>query len=149
MKYHLYPAGNEDAGWINKLTRETMKPYVDLSWTTESEQEAYYKLNEFDEESTMVIVVDGEKVGRLTCITENKSIDLAELHLIPSFQGKGLGSIIIKDVIDDAALKALTVKLKCLRTNPARNLYRKLGFVQVDEDDKRLYFEYPAEKVVS
>ena len=53
-----------------------MKPYVDLSWTTESEQEAYYKLNEFDEESTMVIVVDGEKVGRLTCITENKSIDL-------------------------------------------------------------------------
>ncbi len=144
MNYKLIEASPGDADWVNELTLKAMKPYVEESWQTEKERQHYFSLNSFDPDHTKIITVEGVRAGRLTVYTENNVINLAELHISPEFHGRGIGTGIIKDTVADAFSKSLPVELKCLKTNPVKNLYKRLGFKLVKEDSKRLYFRIEA-----
>ena len=145
MNYTLTDAVPEDEDWVNALTRNTMRPYVEESWMQDKDREYYYKLNSFDRENTGIIRVDNRRAGRLTVLRDADKLDLADLHLLPAFHGSGLGTEIITDVISQAFSEGLAVELKCLKTNPVQNLYIRLGFKLVEEDEKRLYYRIEPE----
>ena len=65
-----------------------------------------------------------------------------ELVLLPGFQGKGIGTKILSEVIDRAASRNVPVKIRALRENRALNLYRKLGFQDVGSDDTHIELEF-------
>ena len=141
MNYILVKATPQDEDWVNNLTRATMKPYVESSWTDLKDQEYYYHLNRFDLAHTSIIFVKEKKAGRLTISQDDTVLTLEDLHLLPEFHGRGLGTKIIKDVIEQAFASGLAVELKCLKTNPVSNLYNRLGFKLIKADEKRLYYK--------
>jgi len=146
MEYHLIDAKPSDAQWVNELTINTMRPWVEASWKEESYRQHYYDLNSFDLETTKIIIVGTKRAGRISCEKNEKNLTLADLHLIPDFHGSGLGTKIIKDTINEAFSKGLGVELKCLRTNPVQGLYLRLGFKLIDQDEKRLYYRLECNK---
>jgi len=140
MKYKLIDAVPEDSDWVNNLTVETMSSYVEASWKAEAHRQIYYKLNRFDLESTKIIEIRNGRAGRISCIADNNTMTIADIHLESTYHGSGLGTQIIKDTINKAFKNGLAVELKCLRTNPVQNLYIRLGFKRIKEDEKRLYY---------
>lgn len=140
MEYKLIDAVPEDAAWVDSLTEKTMETYIRAAWKTEEEYQHYLCLNRFVLEATQIIIVDGKKAGRLSCRREDGSFHLDELHIEENFQGLGLGSRILGDMIELARSEGLPLELKCLRTNPVHNLYIRLGFSLIKEDEKRLYY---------
>ena len=48
--------------------------------------------------------------------------------IVPSAQGRGLGTALVRLVLDEAAGRGLPVRLSVLANNPARGLYERLGF---------------------
>jgi len=58
------------------------------------------------------------------------AFELAELHVLPEHQGKGLGRRILDDVISRATGRTVVLSTHD-RESPARMLYRSVGFVDL------------------
>lgn len=56
-----------------------------------------------------------------------------QVQLIPRWQGQGLGTLLLRRIVDEARNARTTLRLNVLKANPARRLYEQLGFVVVKE----------------
>ena len=77
----------------------------------------------------LVIVHEGEDVGRLYLDEESARFNLIDIALLPAGRGRGLGSAILEDVLEQAAAAGKPVMIHVEKHNPARRLYDRLGFV--------------------
>ena len=139
MRISIRPAVATDEEFVNALTRTVMRPYVEATWQSDTEREDYYRLNRFQQNGTAIIQVDGIDTGRITITREAGRIVLDEIHLLPEYQGRGIGQILIGQVLSEADGLGIPMELKVLKKNPAQGLYQRLGFVVVREADERLY----------
>jgi ribosomal protein S18 acetylase RimI-like enzyme len=81
------------------------------------------------------VVLDGERpVGVLVLIAEPDARVLADIALLPAYQGAGIGGALIQAELDAAARAGQRVTLHVLATNPAARLYARLGFRVTDDD---------------
>lgn len=86
-----------------------------------------------------LILLNDESVGRLIVVRSKSDILLADIALLPEYRNRGIGSKLIRELLDEAAGKGLPVVLQVLKTNPAVNLYERLGFVKTGESE--LHFQ--------
>ncbi len=92
---------------------------------------------------TSVIVVDGRRVGRLRVVRDGATIELAGIQLLPASQSRGIGSRVISDLLDEATATQQPLVLSVERDNPrARNLYRRLGFVETGLTDNEITMQH-------
>jgi len=70
-------------------------------------------------------------------------INITEIHINSNFQGKGIGSKIINQIVCEAKDKNKKVTLGCFKqNNGAVKLYLKLGFKITEETGTHFVFEY-------
>ena len=66
------------------------------------------------------------------------------MFLLPAEQRQGLGSVLVREVIARGVALGLPVRLRVFKTNPAHELYRRLGFAVVGETETHLLMERAA-----
>lgn len=57
------------------------------------------------------------------------------LALLPEYRGEGVGTALLKRLLEEAAARYTAVSLSVSKGNPARKLYERLGFAVIREDD--------------
>lgn len=139
LTYTLRDATADDANFVNALTRNVMAVYVNQTWALEEEREAYFQKNIFNLETTKIIQIDGQDIGRWSIEWSSDFVLIDNVHLLPEYQGRGIGRRLIEEIVMLAETKGLFAKLMVLRVNPARHLYEFLGFKVHREDGERLY----------
>ena len=85
----------------------------------------------------LVIAHDGEDIGRLYIErwpSQHRVIDIA---FLPAHRGRGFGSALLADLLDEASAAGKDVSIHVEKFNPAMRLYRRLGFTI--EEDKGVY----------
>lgn len=78
-----------------------------------------------------VLVVEGAVAGYCHITDHPDRTDVEELVIAPPYQGRGLGSAVLRDVMVAAAARDVPVHLQTHRENRAARLYRRHGFVEV------------------
>ncbi|MEO6567772.1 MAG: N-acetyltransferase, partial [Opitutaceae bacterium] len=136
MQFTFRAASESDYAWLWQLKRLTMRTYVEAMWGgwDDAAQEDFFRRN-FLPATIRVIVVDGQDVGLLHVERETEALFLANLQILPEFQNRGLGSAVVRRVIEEAHAMGLgVVRLQVLKSNqPARRLYERLGFELTQE----------------
>ena len=93
----------------------------------------FYK-KEFIIDNCFIIKYNNINIGWLKIIETEEIIDINQILILPEYQGKGIGSIIINNIIKDGKDKSKTICLQVLKCNEnAKRLYIKLGFKKYDE----------------
>ncbi|MFD2673527.1 GNAT family N-acetyltransferase [Marinicrinis sediminis] len=82
-----------------------------------------------------IVMVDEERAGRLYLAREEQRWVLVDLSLLPAYRGLGVGTQLLKNIQDEAALAGREVELQVRRENPARRLYERTGFTYTGEDE--------------
>ena len=99
-------------------------------------QHAHYQT--YYPDADWLVVMHGEaEIGRLYIErwpTQHRIIDIA---FLPVHRGKGFGTALLSDVIDEAMAIGRAVSIHVEKNNPARRLYLRLGFDVVE--DKGVY----------
>jgi ribosomal protein S18 acetylase RimI-like enzyme len=67
-------------------------------------------------------------IGRLILNKVPGDIRIVDISLLTVSRGKGLGSTILKTILEQADALAASVSLSVRMDNPARRLYQRLGF---------------------
>jgi GNAT superfamily N-acetyltransferase len=77
---------------------------------------------------TSVIECDGQPVGNLILACMPAAIRVVDVNILPAWQGKGIGSRILAEVLSSADEEGRPTLLQVFATNRARRLYARLGF---------------------
>ena len=118
----------EDFEFLWQVHNLALKDYVTKTWGWDEErQRALFRQN-FETERAKIIVFEGRDAGFLDVSEKENETVLISIRLLPAFQNKGIGTKIIREVLDEARRKNKTVRLRVLKINPAISLYNRLGF---------------------
>jgi len=79
-----------------------------------------------------IIEKDGQAIGRLWVDEWRDQIRLVDVALMPELRGSGIGTMLIREVLDRGARAGKPVTIHVEGFNPALRLYQRLGFQHVD-----------------
>ena len=129
MNISLRQAKPEDLDWLDKFYERMMRPYVEL---THDWDEKRFRKN-YNTKTISVIQLDGEDIGMLKIEKRKDHLYLGDIQLKEAFQRRGIGTLLIRDVMEKAKADGLPLRLRVLRENPVMELYHRLGFVEIKE----------------
>lgn len=90
-----------------------------------------------------VIEEDGCPIGRLRVVRNGISITLAGIQLLPAYQNKGIGSILIEQLKREADRNHIPLLISVEKDNPrAQRFYLRHGCRMVDENKDEYELEY-------
>ena len=139
----LRPAAESDFETVFAITMAAMRAYVEATWGVWDAAEHRSRIRDsFDPATHRLVYVDGQLAGLLAVTEHPEHVQLVKVFLLPQFQGRGLGTRLVRQVMAQAAARGRPVRLRVLRVNPAQRLYLRLGFVITDESPERLYMEW-------
>jgi ribosomal protein S18 acetylase RimI-like enzyme len=133
--YQLRPAERADADFLWQLRQAAMRETVEKNWGKwdDTEQRQFFDRG-FVPRQTAVILVDGRPVGRLDVNRSRMEFFLGIIELLPEVQGRGLGSAVIRDLLEEARAEQVPVRLQLIKSNTAAlRLYERLGFKRSGE----------------
>ena len=82
----------------------------------------------------LVIVRESDSVGRLYVEEWPSQIRLIDIAVLPDFRRLGIGSAILSDLREWASEKSKPLTIHVEKSNPARSLYDRMGFVFLQEN---------------
>lgn len=96
-------------------------------------QQRHYQADYPDAEHS-IILVDGRPAGRLYVDRRPNEIRIMDITLLPAWRGTGVGSGVIRDLMDEAgeARKRLTIYVE--NFNPSQRLFERMGFSLIERD---------------
>lgn len=140
---HLRPATPDDCEFACTTTRDTMREYTLATWGKWSEEDVRQRSSENIANGTMCIIeLDGKPIGIQVVEREPDCIRLAQIFILPAYQGRGIGSKLIGQLLAEARSAGVPLRLRVLRVNPAFNLYLRMGFKVVEETPERYFMEH-------
>jgi ribosomal protein S18 acetylase RimI-like enzyme len=134
--WRLRPTTEDDRGFLFALHRETLREYVDAVWGWDEDDQRRRFDEGFDPGQMQIIVEDAADIGYVRVLHRPDELFLAAIELAPTWQNRGIGSAIVRSLLDDARCEGKPLGLGVLRSNPrALRLYERLGLVVVEEAD--------------
>ncbi len=136
-----------DLPFLQSVYRSTREHELSLVLWTEQEktrfieqqfgaQHAYYQ-EHFKDASFDLVLIHGERAGRLYLDERVDEIRIVDIALLPEFRGAGWGSKILSEIQRIAKIKGKSVGIHVEKNNPAMTLYLRLGFE--NREDKGVY----------
>jgi len=126
IEYLLRPAAMRDYGFIYRLRRDSLQCYLDEIEMPASERGPF--LARFDVTRHRLIILGDVPVGAVSVLEHEDALHLANLHLLPAYQRRGIGAVIVRQVQCQAEGDGRRVTTQVLKVNPARIFYERLGF---------------------
>jgi GNAT superfamily N-acetyltransferase len=103
-----------------------------LRWQFDLQRKEYE--TRFPDADYRVIVIDGQRAGRIWIGADDEQIRLLDIALLPEFQNRGVGTALLERLKSEAqnARKALRHMVFVLN-NDADRFYERLGFKKIED----------------
>jgi len=92
-----------------------------------------------------IILIDDRPVGRMLINRTDEAIRLVDIALLNDCRNRGVGSFLIRGLLDEAAASHKPLQLSVHKFNPAARLYERLGFVRVADTGAQFKMEWRCE----
>lgn len=145
-KVSLRKAVEADLPFLFKVSTEAMRPVVETlnpGKETNQEEEFQKYREKFEADKINVIQYQGEDVGRLRVVREPDSIYVGGIQILPEFQGKGIGTTLFGELIEESNKSGTPITLEVHDVNEtAREFYKNLGFVEGEKVGNQTVMTY-------
>jgi GNAT superfamily N-acetyltransferase len=86
-------------------------------------------LAQFPEARFDIIELSGERIGRIVVDRPGAGLHIVDLAIVPHWRGRGVGTAIVRALIDEARAAGIPVRIEASEGDPSLRLYHRLGFV--------------------
>lgn len=134
----LRPAAAADEAFLFEVYASSRRePLIPLGWdraTVDAFLRTQYEAEQRDWQhhagaECLVVLRDGEPVGRLYLARGDHELRVMDIALLPAHRGRGIGTALLGELLDEASQTRRTVRAHVERNSPAVRLYRRLGFL--------------------
>jgi len=136
------PETDEDLEFLCRLYMSTREEEMKMvPWTNEEKlafliqqfqaQRSHYRAN-YDGAEYLLILENGVPIGRLYLHRQPDDHRIMDIALKPEHRKRGIGGMLMQELIDEAREKGAIVSIHVEYNNPAMHLYERLGFQKKD-----------------
>jgi ribosomal protein S18 acetylase RimI-like enzyme len=141
--YALRPEVEDDIPFLKQLYASTRADELNAlaaMWTADQRQafldqqfaaQRHHYHTQIDDCRFAVIEERAAPVGRLYLEDRVTQLHIVDVALLPAKRGRGIGGIVLTALIDAAHRAGKGVGIFVEPSNPALNLYRRLGFTEI------------------
>jgi ribosomal protein S18 acetylase RimI-like enzyme len=123
-----------------RVTKEAMKPYVEATFGPWDDEWQRQRLeNDLASSPHEIVIVGGTDIGLWSVAREPERVLLRKIYLLPEFQRRGIGSILLRRLIQESEASRVPIELRYLMVNPVASLYERLGFTWLKEEPPYVY----------
>src|SRR5260370_4305722 len=127
-------AADPDYEQLGRLHVDAMREYVAATYGWVDEVQERLFRDGWQTKLAQRVLVDGAIVAAWLIEYRPDDIFLSFVEVASSHQGRGIGTLIVRRVLSDAAAARLPARLNVMKSNPgARRLYGRLGFTAEEE----------------
>jgi GNAT superfamily N-acetyltransferase len=141
---HLRPVTDEDEEFLLAVYLDSREEELAQAVWAEGQKEAFvrwqYEMQRLEYDARFpdarydVILVDGQPAGRIWVGSDDKQIRLLDIALLKQFQNRGVGTVLVGKLIDEAVgAKKLLRHMVFALNNNAHRFYERLGFVVIED----------------
>jgi GNAT superfamily N-acetyltransferase len=88
----------------------------------------------FPDGSYEMILINEEPAGRFWTGSDDKEIRLLDIAILPQFQNRGVGTLLVSELIKEAGRAQKPLRhMVFMLNNQAERFYEKLGFVEIED----------------
>jgi len=138
MIIDLRPACSDDYAFALNLYIEAIRSLAGawIKWV-EADQEAQFA-SLWRPNDTRIIVLNGEEIGWVEFRAAEAEVFLKQLYISPMHQRRGIGSRVMRMLLEERRGTAKSMALFVLKNNPAFSFYQRHGFKVVHETHSTL-----------
>lgn len=137
---HLYGTSRAEELRQVPWTDDEKRLFLDMQFSAQkAHYETYYPDCDF-----LVIEMNQAPIGRLYIDRGPDDIRITDISLLPEFQGRGIGRMLMEEILDEGRATGKRVTIHVEHYNPARRLYDRLGFRHVDTNGVYHLMEWSA-----
>lgn len=138
---HLYATTRADEMQLVPWTAEQKSAFLLQQFTAQKNHyEEFYPSCQF-----LVIEMERKPIGRLYIDREETNIEIVDIALLPEFRGRGIGRMLLEEILAEGRAGGKSVTIYVEHFNPARRLYDSLGFRHIDTNGVYHLMEWRAE----
>ena len=100
-----------------------------------------FHMKEWTERRPDIIWSCGVRVGTVAVRESGDCIEIGQFFILPEFQNRGLGTVILQEAVQRADERGLVARLAFLNGNRAESLYVRHGFALVAQTETHSFME--------
>ncbi|HJY30980.1 MAG TPA: GNAT family N-acetyltransferase [Pyrinomonadaceae bacterium] len=148
----LRPVGPDDHNFLLEIYASTRAEELALvPWTREqrdifvrsqfaAQQEHY--VQKYPAASHDIILFEGRQVGRLYVARLDQEIRIVDITLLPRERNAGIGSHLIRQLLDEANRSGKVTRIYVEEFNPSLRLFDRLGFSPSEQHGIHLLLQW-------
>jgi GNAT superfamily N-acetyltransferase len=137
----LISAAETDKGFSYEVKKAAEGEYITLMFGWDEDIQRSYHLKAWQRQKPDIISYAGRPIGTIATIENEDCIEVGQFFVLPEYQRKGIGTYLLKSILDRADQLGKNVTLRFLKNNPVKSLYVRNGFRFVDTSDILYYME--------
>ncbi|MEU6091417.1 GNAT family N-acetyltransferase [Streptomyces sp. NPDC047085] len=134
VDWEIRPASMSDVESVAELRSVVLRADLERLGRYDAQRVRQRLRDAFDPAHTWVIEVGGAFAGCVALRPTRDARWLEHFYLAPHLQGRGVGSDILRGLLERCDHAGVPVRLNVLQGSPARRLYERHGFT-VDSED--------------
>lgn len=138
---NIRKADATDSDFVFAVKKAAFREYVEQveGWDDTHQRGLHNK--RFDSQNFRIIQFQGSDVGFFSTSCTSDSLKVHQFFIHPEYQGRGIGSACMTNILANADVSGKAVNLQVLKIN-TRGIafYQRLGFSIVDEDSTHVQF---------
>lgn len=148
----LRPVSPEDGKFLLELYASTRADELALTDWDERQRQAFVEMQfaaqqhyygtKFPEGEHSIIVVNDQPVGRLYVARRPEEIRILDITVAVERRNAGVGSSILKALIEEATERETSVRIYVERFNRSLGLFERLGFSSIESLPSHLLMEW-------
>ena len=136
-------ASSDDMESLFTINQRVMRDHVLAAfgrWDEQEQREMFFRSTDLARHE--MLLHDHSAIG-FWCVKRTvDEICLQRISILPEYQGRGLGTSLIRELMSEAAHSSIPVRLRVFKTNRARKLYRMLGFQEERRSEHHIHMVY-------
>jgi ribosomal protein S18 acetylase RimI-like enzyme len=125
----VYTSTREEEMALTDWNIEQQQAFVAMQFNA---QQLHYR-SKYPEAEHLIIVLDGKGIGRLYIADRDEGIEILDITILPEHRNKAFGSMIIKELIAEAAAGYKPLRIYVETYNPSLRLFERLGFQKAEQ----------------
>jgi ribosomal protein S18 acetylase RimI-like enzyme len=143
VPFTLRPSTVEDAPLFYRLIDRTMRGFIVETWGGWDDARIRQESIVDSASPNAQVVQIGTMAAGVWVVARSPShIQLEQIYLFPEYQRLGIGTALLKRLMEESDRTDVPVRLRVIAVNPAKRFYEGLGFVVTETKPEFFWMEY-------
>ena len=137
----LIPADETYIEFSYQVKKAAEGEYITSMFGWDEDVQRNYHIKAWQQQKPAIITYDGKLIGTVATIESEDRIEIGQFFILPDCQNRGIGTHLLKSILNRADQMGKNVTLKFLKNNPVKSLYVRNGFRIIDTNEILYYMK--------